>query len=133
MNVRALLEELEHLDVDLRVVDGDLEYEGPEEAITPKLLERLKAHKADLMAVCGKPQTVAKEDRQPGEFMRIRAVADPDTCKLLAADWEPKQRCGRTIWKRSGGGFYYSREMARHLLDEGISSVGCKSGAKQRG
>jgi hypothetical protein len=133
MNVRALLEELEHLGVELRVVGDELEYEGPEAAVTLELLERLKAHKAELMAVCGKRETVAEEGRQPAESMRIRTVADPDTRKLLAAGWEPKQRCWRTIWKRSGGGFYYSREMATHLLDTGISSVGCQSGANERG
>jgi hypothetical protein len=63
MSVRALLEELERLSVDLRVIGGDLEYEGPEEAITPELLERLKAHKADLMAVCGKTETVPEEGK----------------------------------------------------------------------
>ena len=133
MNVRALLEELEHLDVELRVVGDDLEYEGPEEAITPELLERLKAHKAVLMAVCGNKETVPEEDKQPAESMRIRTVASADTCKLLTAGWEPKERCGKTIWKRSGSGFYYSQEMATHLLDTGISSVGCKSGANGRG
>src|SRR5215203_3764016 len=107
MNVRALLEELEHLGVDLRVIGGDLEYEGPEEAVTPQLLERLKAHKAALMEVCGKTETVPEEDKQPAESLRIRTVASADACKLLAAGWEPKQRYAKFICKRPDNGFYY--------------------------
>jgi hypothetical protein len=65
--------------------------------------------------------------------MRIRTVTSPDTCKLLAAGWEPKQRCAKFIWKRPDNDFYYSQEVATHLLDAGISSVGCKGGANREG
>jgi len=127
-----LLEELERLGVELRAVDEDLEYEGPDEAITPELLERLKAHKADLMAACGKAGTVAEEVRKPTNIVHIRATEDPETRKLLAAGWEPKERCGKLIWKNPDNGFYYSQEMAVRLLDRGIGNVGCKSGANGR-
>ena len=117
MNVRAILEELKRLDVGLCVVGDDLEYEGPEEAITPELLERLKAHKADLVMVCRKTHTVAEEDRNPAEAGWTRNTADPETRKLSAARWEPKKRCGKIIWKHPDSGFYYSWEMALHILE----------------
>jgi hypothetical protein len=123
MNVRALLEELERLGVELRAVGDDLEYEGPEVAITPELLERLKAHKADLMVACANAERVAEEDRKPAEIMCMRATADPQAHKLSAAGWEPKERCGKTIWKRPDTGFYCSQEMAVHFLDGGIGNA----------
>ena len=118
MSVGAMVEELNHLGVKLRVADGDLEYEGPEKAITPELLERLKAYKADLIAICAKAETVAKEGRKPGEDVRMQATADPDACKLSAAGWESKERGGKVIWKRPDNGFYYSKEVSLHLLNQ---------------
>ncbi len=132
MNVQAMLKELEWLGVELRTVGKNLEYEGPEEAITPELLERLKAHKADLMAACGNAETVAEEDRRPAEAVCIRTVADPEACRLSAAGWEPKERCGKIIWKRPHNGFYYSQEMAAYFSDRGVGNTGCKSGANGR-
>ncbi len=119
MSVRAVLEDLERLGIELRVVGNDLEYEGPEESITAELLERLKVYKADLMAVCGKREMV-EEDKQPGEFK----------WKLLAAGWQPKERCGKTIWQRPDDGFYVSQEAALHFLGPGIVSTRDKSGAE---
>ena len=118
MSVGAMVEELQRLGVKLRVAGGDLEYEGLEEAITPELLERLKAYKADLIAICAKTETVAKEGRKPGEVVRMQATADPEACKLSAAGWEPKERCGKVIWKHPGNGFYYSQEVSVHLLNQ---------------
>jgi hypothetical protein len=118
MNVRAILEELERLGVGLYIVGDDLEYEGPQEAITPELLERLKANKADLMMFCRKTATVAEEDRNPAEAGCTRNTTDPETRKLCAARWEPKERCGKTIWKRPDSGFYFSQEVALHLLSQ---------------
>ena len=62
----------------------------------------------------------------------MRATADPEARKLSAASWKPKERCGKTIWKRPDTGFYYSQEVAAHFLDGGISNVRCKSGADGR-
>src|SRR5215208_8278152 len=118
MSVGAMVEELERLGVKLRVAGGDLEYEGPERAITPELLKRLKAYKADLIAICAKTETVAEVGRKPGEVVRMRATADPDACKLSAAGWESKERCGKVIWKHPGNGFYYSKEVSLHLLNQ---------------
>jgi hypothetical protein len=118
MNVSAILEELECLGVELCIVGNDLEYEGPEEAITSELLERLKAHKEDLMRVCRKTDTVSEEDRNPAEDGCMRNTTDYETCKLSAARWEPKKRCGKTIWKYPGSGFYYSQVVALHLLSQ---------------
>ena len=97
MSVGAMVEELERLGVKLRVTGGDLEYEGPERAITPELLERLKAYKADLIASCAKTETVADEGLKHSEDVRMQATADPEACKLSAAGWEPKEYCGKVI------------------------------------
>lgn len=51
MGVHALLEELGALGVSLRVHGEDLEYEGPEEAITPRILERLRENKHRLISI----------------------------------------------------------------------------------
>src|SRR5919107_3911461 len=115
MSAGAIVEELERLGVELRAVGDDLEYEGPEEAITPELLERLKAHKGNLMRVCRKTDTVAEEDRNPAETGCTRNTTDPENRKLCAARWEPKERCGKTIWKRPDSGYYYAQEVALHL------------------
>ena len=134
MSVWALLEELERQNVQLRVAGENLEYEGPREVMTLELLERMKAYKADLIAICAKTETVAEEGRKPGEGMRMRATtADPEACKLSAAGWEPKEYCDKVIWKRPDNGFYYSQEMASHLLGTEISNAKCKSGADGRG
>ena|SRR5829696_1248058 len=133
MSVWAMVEELERLRVKLRVAGGDLEYEGPERAITPELLERLKAYKADLVAICAKTETVAEEGRKPGEDVRMQATADPDACKLSAAGWEPKERCGKVIWKHPGNGFYYSQEVAIHSLNGSITNTNTKAGQTEGG
>jgi hypothetical protein len=49
VSARALLEELEQIGVQLRVDGAHLEYEGPEEVVTPELLHRLREHKPSLM------------------------------------------------------------------------------------
>ncbi len=49
MSARALLEELEQIGVQLRVDGAHLEYEGPEEVVTPELLHRMREHKPSLM------------------------------------------------------------------------------------
>ncbi len=36
--------------------------------------------------------------------------------RLLAAGWEPRVRCGKTIWASPQSGFWYSEEMALELL-----------------
>jgi hypothetical protein len=46
-----LLSELDRLGVELRAHGGRLRYAGPEEALTPELLDRLKAHKAELLSL----------------------------------------------------------------------------------
>ncbi len=38
--------------------------------------------------------------------------------KLVAAGWKPKERGGKLIWQSPDNGFYYSQEMATHLLEE---------------
>jgi hypothetical protein len=73
-----------------------------------------------------------KQEPRPAPVADIRA-ADPQARKLLAAGWEPKERCGKTIWESPEDGFYYSQEMAEHFLDRGVGNVRFKSGAIGRG
>ena len=116
MSAGALLAELKRLGVEIEA-DGDrLRYAGPEGAISPELIGRLKAHKAELIALCGKTAIGAREDRNLAETVCMRPASDPEVRKLLAAGWEPKERCGKIIWKHTDNGFYYSQEMAAHLL-----------------
>jgi hypothetical protein len=49
MKGKVLLKRLERLGVELRANGDHLEYEGPEEEITPELLERLREHKLSLI------------------------------------------------------------------------------------
>jgi hypothetical protein len=53
-----------------------------------------------------------------------------DERRLIAAGWEPKERCGKTIWKRPDNGFYCSQETAAHFLNIGVGNVKHKSGAE---
>jgi hypothetical protein len=46
-----LLAELDRLGVELGVHGGRLRYAGPKELITPELLDRVKAHKAELLGL----------------------------------------------------------------------------------
>ncbi len=96
MSAGTIVEELERLGVELRAVDDDLEYEGPEEAITPELLEQLKAHKPELLAVFRDAETVVEEGRQPAQVSSKQTLSDPEARKLLAAGWERKSDVGRS-------------------------------------
>ena len=107
MNVRTMLEELERLGVELRVAGEDLEYEGPEEAITQELLERLKEHKAELIKM------LVGEEHCQAHTVPI----EPSMHQLTEAGWESKERCGKTIWQSAENGFWYSQEMALVLLE----------------
>lgn len=49
MKGRTLLKHLERLGVELRANGDHLEYEGPEEEITPELLNRLRENKPSLI------------------------------------------------------------------------------------
>jgi hypothetical protein len=44
-------------------------------------------------------------------------TGDTETCRLVAADWKPKVRLGKTIWQRPDTGFWVSQEMALRLLE----------------
>ena len=45
-------------------------------------------------------------------------VTGPQARKLLTASWKPKERCGKIIWQRPHNGFYYSKEVSLHLLNQ---------------
>ena len=74
----------------------------------------------------------AKEAKKvPGEEQHPAPVTDmrtartipnsPDGCRLLAAGWEPKERCGPlglVIWANPQTGFYCSQEVTLHRLEQ---------------
>ena len=133
MSTEALLVELKRLGVEIEA-DGDrLRYAGPEGAVSPELIRRLKAHKVDLIAACGKTEIGASEERNLAETVCMRPTSDPEVRELLVTGWKPKKRSGKTIWKRPDNCFYYSQEMAAQSLDRGIDNARCKSGANRRG
>ena len=105
MSAGAILEDLERLGVELRVIDGALEYEGPEEAITPELLDTLQRYKTELIRLL-------TGDHNP----RLTVGSDPAARELRAAGWKHKERCGKTIWQHPHNGFYYSHEVALLFL-----------------
>ena len=112
MSAGAIVEELERLGVQLRVTGGDLEYEGPEEVITPELLNRLRRHKAELVRLMS------------GDHASGLAVGlAPAACELRVAGWMHKERCGKTIWQSPDNGFWYSQDMAMHLQGLGRTSL----------
>lgn len=107
-----MLRELEGLGVELRAAGDDLEYEGPEEALTLELLERLKAYKADLVW-----ELSVGNSFQPST----------EVCRLEAAGFRPKVSFfERVIWQRPDTGFYVSEQMALHLLNRDGVKVGSK-------
>ena len=112
MSAGAIVEELERLGVELRVAGGDLEYEGPEEVITPELLNRLRRHKTELVRLLTRDNA-----------SRIALGLAPAMCELRAAGWMHKERCGKTIWQSQDNGFWYSQEMALRLSESGGASA----------
>lgn len=88
MSARALLEELEALGVELRA-DGDhLEYEGPEEEITPELLDRLTENKHSLIKLLQWERRKLEEASRRG--LIIRWSEYPTWIKLhdpLTGEW----------------------------------------------
>jgi hypothetical protein len=75
----------------------------------------------------------ARKQESRSDPVADRQATGLQASKLLAAGWKPKERCGKTIWKRPDNGFYCSQEMAAHFLDKGVRNVRCKSGANQKG
>jgi hypothetical protein len=108
MSAQTLLEELAALDIELRAGGDHLHYEGPEEAITPELLDNLRRHKAELMKVL-----VDKESYQS----RVKLLG-PSTRQLIETGWKPKERCGKTIYQSPQNGCWYSEEIALALLSD---------------
>lgn len=67
-------------------------------------------------------QVTDKADKRPikNNVVKLHApsVNDHDE-DLASADWHPKERCGKTIWRHPETGFYYSEEMAQCVSEEG--------------
>ncbi len=58
MNAAVLLAEIQQLGVCLEARGETLHAEAPEDILTPKLVAKLKAHKAELLDILGKPSNV---------------------------------------------------------------------------
>ena len=87
MSARALLEELEQIGVQLRVDGVHLEYEGPEEIVTPELLRRLREHKPSLMELLERESRELEDAGRCGLLVRWSeyptwiALRDPATAE----------------------------------------------------
>lgn len=106
MSARALLRELRGLGVILEA-DGDrLLVDAPAGVVTDGLRATLNQHKPHLLKL------LEWERRMPDEVaLGPRRPPSPESGRLLAAGWEPKERCKRIIWRRPGG-TWYSDEVA---------------------
>jgi hypothetical protein len=79
MSIQALLTELDQLGVKLEA-DGDRPlYGGPQAAMSPVLIERLKAHKTDLLALLQRGEKDMPKD-QPTSSISIRPSRWPVEC-----------------------------------------------------
>ena len=47
----------------------------------------------------------------------VGSINGEDERRLIAAGWEPKERCGLIIWASPETGFYCSQEVALHRLE----------------
>ena len=110
MNARALLDELRALDVKLTADGNRLHVDAPAGSITDQMRTALIENKP-----------------------RLLKLLEWERRKLEVAGFKPKERCGKIIWQRPDNGFYYSQEVALHLLGSGIVSTGDKSGANGKG
>ncbi len=80
MSARALLAELNRLGVELRA-DGDrLRYAGPEETITEELLEKLKAHKAELLALLRRNRAATPKSQRLAATLDTQSSVWPQEC-----------------------------------------------------
>ncbi len=52
---------------------------------------------------------------------KVRASWGEQECRLIAAGWKPKERGGLVIWANPKTGFYYSEEVALHLLKRRVA------------
>ena len=90
MRAAEFVEGLADQGVRLSVEGGDLEYRGPRSALTPEVLSRLKAHKAEVI-VHLRPAPVSPPKATPARVERL--LADPPP--WLAGSYLPAYRAGR--------------------------------------
>jgi hypothetical protein len=63
------------------------------------------------------PQVV---DTQSAEKVRSSSWGEEER-RLIAAGWKPKERGGFVIWENPEASFYYSQEVALHLLKRRVA------------
>lgn len=95
--------------------DGGLTIDAPQDVLTPDLLDRLKTHKGELLAMLLRtsdfdvdsapdaeptPITEKRTHRMPQELRR-RVEATVDTCPIIDPTTTTEQicRCGSTTWR----------------------------------
>ena len=116
MSASELLAELRKCSVELVATGGQLRYR-PREAVTPQLLDQLKKHKPELLKL------VESEQHELQGANCCSEDSHPESSKLKAAGWKPKERCGKTVWQSLDNGFWYSQDMAMHLQGLGRTSL----------
>jgi hypothetical protein len=85
--VEALLIDLVARGIELQA-NGDRLRFRPRKAVTPDLVERLKRHKAQLLAIL---QAVANPAAEAEAIMRhVRACGDDDLAEAMAEAWEER-------------------------------------------
>ena len=52
---------------------------------------------------------------------KVRGPWEEEERRLIAAGWKPKERGGHLIWANPESGFYYSKEVALHLLKRRVA------------
>ncbi len=79
---------------------------------TSKVPGRVLTKSARLSQSAGETQDVA-DTWTAG----VGSISGEDERRLIAAGWEPKERCGLLIWASPETGFYCSQGVALHRLE----------------
>jgi hypothetical protein len=95
------------------------------------LLRRSKARRRESSRGDEAKQDLSKFQHEEAGAHAVLPAPSADYQRLEAAGYKPKISLrGRVIWERPDSGFYYSEEMALHLLD--AKNIRDKSGANAR-
>ena len=95
MSARTLLDKLRAIDVRLTAEGDLLGVNAPAGSLTEQMKAALVENKPSLLELL-------EWERREHE----------------AASFKPKERCGKIIWQRPNNGFYYSKEVSLHLLNQ---------------
>lgn len=65
------------------------------------------------------PEPKGPEPSPVADLRTASTTSGEDERRLIAAGWEPKERCGLVIWAHPKTGFYCSQEVALLRLTQG--------------